>query len=57
MGRTFFEILFYSQAVMIALITPALTAGAISIEREQRTFEMLRGTILRPRSIVWGKLA
>jgi len=56
-GRTFFEILLYSQAVMIALITPALTAGAISIEREQRTFEMLRGTILQPRSIVWGKLA
>ena len=56
-GRTFFEILFYSQAVMIALITPALTAGAISVEREQRTFEMLRGTILRPRAIVWGKLA
>ncbi len=56
-GRTFFEVLFYSQAVMIALITPALTAGAISIEREQRTFEMLRGTILRPRAIVWGKLA
>ncbi len=56
-GRTFFQILFYSQAVMIALITPALTAGAISVEREQRTFEMLRGTILRPRAIVWGKLA
>ncbi len=56
-GRTFFKILFYSQAVMIALITPALTAGAISIEREQKTFEMLRGTILRPRAIVWGKLA
>ena len=56
-GRTFFQILFYSQAVMIALITPALTAGAISVEREQRTFEMLRGTILKPRSIVWGKLA
>ena len=56
-GRTFFQTLFYSQAVMIALITPALTAGGISVEREQRTFEMLRGTILRPRSIVWGKLA
>ena len=56
-GRTFFQVLFYSQAVMIALITPALTAGAISIEREQRTFEMLRGTTLRPRAIVWGKLA
>jgi ABC-2 type transport system permease protein len=56
-GRTFFKTLFYSQAVMIALITPALTAGAISIEREQRTYEMLRGTVLRPGSIVWGKLA
>lgn len=56
-GRTFFQTLFYSQAVMIALITPALTAGAISVEREQRTFEMLRGTILRPQAIVWGKLA
>ena len=55
-GRTFFKILFYAQAVMIALITPALTAGAISSEREQRTFEMLRSTILRPREIVWGKL-
>ena len=56
-GRTFFKVLFYSQAVMIALITPALTAGAISIEREQRTFEMLRSTTLRPGSIVCGKLA
>lgn len=55
-GRMFFKILFYAQAVMIALITPALTAGAISVEREQRTFEMLRSTTLRPRAIVWGKL-
>ncbi len=56
-GRTFFKTLFYSQAVMMALITPALTAGAISVEREQRTFELLRGSILRPGAIVWGKLA
>ena len=56
-GRTFFKILFYSQAVMMALITPALTAGAISVEREQRTFELLRGSVLRPGAIVWGKLA
>jgi len=56
-GRMFFKVLFYAQAVMIALITPAFTAGAISVEREQRTFEMLRSTILKPRSIVWGKLA
>ena len=56
-GRLFFRILFYSQAVMMALITPALTAGAISVEREQRTFELLRGSVLRPGAIVWGKLA
>ena len=55
-GRNFFKTLFYSQAVMMALITPALTAGAISVEREQRTFELLRGSILRPGAIVWGKL-
>ena len=55
-GRDFFKTLFYSQAVMMALITPALTAGAISVEREQRTFELLRGSILRPGAIVWGKL-
>lgn len=55
-GRTFFKTLFYSQAVMMALITPALTAGAISVEREQRTFELLRGSVLRPGAIVWGKL-
>ncbi len=55
-GRTFFKTLFYSQAVMMALIMPALTAGAISVEREQRTFELLRGSILRPGAIVCGKL-
>ena len=56
-GRTFFLTLFYAQAIMVTLITPALTAGAISIEREQRTFEMLRSTTLPPRAITLGKLA
>lgn len=56
-GRTFFLTLFTAQAILITLITPALTAGAISIEREQRTFEMLRATTLSPRAIALGKLA
>lgn len=56
-GRNFFLILFAVQALLIALITPALTAGAISMEREQRTFELLRATTLSPRRIVLGKLA
>lgn len=55
-ARTFFEVLFYVQASLVTLITPALTSGAISIEREQRTFEMMRCTTLRPASIILGKL-
>jgi len=55
-GRTFFMTLFAVQAVLISLIMPALTSGAISIEREQRTFELLRSTTLSTRSIVLGKL-
>ena len=55
-GRLFFTVLFAVQAVLISLIMPALTSGAISIEREQRTFELLRSTTLSTRSIVLGKL-
>jgi len=55
-GREFFSILFYVQASLVSLITPALTSGAISIEREQRTFELVRCTTLSPRAIVLGKL-
>ena len=36
-GREFYMILFVVQACLVALIAPALTSGAISIEREQRT--------------------
>ena len=55
-GRDFYMILFIVQACLVALIAPALTSGAISIEREQRTLEMLQCTTLKPRSLVAGKL-
>jgi ABC-type transport system involved in multi-copper enzyme maturation permease subunit len=55
-GREFYMVLFVVQACLIALISPALTSGAISIEREQRTLEMLQCTTLKPRSLVAGKL-
>ena len=55
-GRTFFRIIFYVQATLVSLITPALTSGSISVEREQRTYDMMRCTNLRPSSIVGGKL-
>ncbi|MCC6446775.1 MAG: hypothetical protein IT210_25405 [Armatimonadetes bacterium] len=55
-GRQLFLWLSVTQAVMVCLITPALTSGAITIEREQRTYEMLAMTILRPKDIILGKL-
>src|SRR3954453_5094944 len=55
-GRSLFQILFSLQAGLVALITPAITAGAITIEREQQTYAMLATSGLRPQHIIWGKL-
>ena len=41
---------------MICFIAPALTAGAISAERERQTYDLLRTTLLSARSLVVGKL-
>ena len=55
-GRTFFTMLFIVQALLVAVITPSLTAGGITIEKEQRTLEMLKTSLLPPSAIAWGKL-
>lgn len=44
------------ELLMVAFVTPAFSAGAISGERERRTFDLLRTTLLAPRQIVVGKL-
>ena len=56
LGRAMFQGLFIVQAVLVALIVPGLTAGAISGEQEQRTYELLAATRLRSRQVVLGKL-
>ena len=56
MGITTFTFLVLFQVVLLAFITPALTAGAISGERERQTIDLLFVTPLRPFSIIWGKL-
>lgn len=43
------------QALLVLLILPAIAAGALSQEREQRTLEPLLLTPLTPLQIVWGK--
>jgi hypothetical protein len=55
-GQEFFQWIMITQAFLVAFITPAITSGAITIEKEQRTMEMLELTRLSRSSIVVGKL-
>jgi ABC-type transport system involved in multi-copper enzyme maturation permease subunit len=56
MGITIFSFLVLFQVALLAFITPALTSGAISGERERQTIDLLFVTPLAPFSIIWGKL-
>src|SRR5256714_14412667 len=55
-GQQLFLWLILFQLVLLAFITPALTAGSISSERERQTIDLLFVTKLPPFSILWGKL-
>ncbi|MBX3000903.1 MAG: ABC transporter permease [Caldilineaceae bacterium] len=55
-GQTLFIGLALLELLIISFITPAVTAGAVSSEREKLTYEMLLTTPLSPGSILWGKL-
>lgn len=56
LGKAVFATSILAQIFMVAFITPALTAGAISGERERKTYEVLRTTLLPARKLIWGKL-
>lgn len=55
-GQMLFTGLAFLLLLVIAAITPSVTAGEISGEREKQTYEMLLATPLSPGSILWGKL-
>jgi ABC-2 type transport system permease protein len=55
-GQTLFVGLVLLELMIICFVTPAVTAGAVSSEREKLTYEMLLSTPLSPVSILWGKL-
>ena len=55
-GREFFYWIAGVQAFLVAFITPAVTSGGITIEKEQRTLEMLEMTRLPASAVVAGKL-
>jgi ABC-2 type transport system permease protein len=55
-GQGLFAALALALTLLIVFLTPALTAGAISSEREQLTYDLLIATPLRPGRILSGKL-
>jgi len=55
-GKALFIGLVILEGILCAVIAPALTAGAISIEREQQTLDLLLLTRLSCSNIVLGKL-
>ena len=45
------------EALLLLVMTPPLTAGAISSERQQKSFDMLMATPLTPGQVLRGKLS
>jgi len=55
-GRQLIDLFFSGQYLLASLIAPSFAAGAITGEKERKTYEMLLASPLHPRAIVWGKL-
>ena len=55
-GKGFFEGMYWVQVVVLALIMPSLTCGAISGERERHSLDMVLASRLTSFEIVAGKL-
>jgi ABC-2 type transport system permease protein len=55
-GYAIFILLSGFQLLLVSFIAPAFTAGAISLEREKQTLDLLVSTPLRPGAIIVGKL-
>ena len=55
-GQAIFAMLSVFQLMLVAFLAPAFTTGAVSLEREKATLDLLITTPLRPGAIVVGKL-
>jgi ABC-type transport system involved in multi-copper enzyme maturation permease subunit len=55
-GKAIFGAVVLLELFLVSFIAPALTAGAITAERERQTFDLLRTTLISARSLVFGKL-
>jgi ABC-type transport system involved in multi-copper enzyme maturation permease subunit len=55
-GGEIFSYVYLTQMFLVLFITPAITSGTITLEKEQRTLDMLTLTRMSRRSIIAGKL-
>jgi ABC-2 type transport system permease protein len=55
-GRAMFEALVIAMLGLVCFITPGLTAASIAAERDRQTLVPMLVTLLKPRSILIGKL-
>jgi ABC-2 type transport system permease protein len=56
-GRGIFEWLVFFMLLLVLFLVPGVTSGAIAGERERQTLVPLQITLLRPTSILLGKIA
>lgn len=54
-GRKIFEYGGYLQVILLALLAPAVTANAITEEKDKQSLELLLLSSAGPFAIVWGK--
>ncbi len=55
-ARLLFNLFFLGQFFLVALVAPTFAAGAITGEKERKTYEMLLASPLKPLTILVGKL-
>ena len=56
LGRDLYEWVLFVMLALVLFFVPGLTAGAVAGERERQTLLPLQVTLLRPRSILLGKV-
>jgi len=55
-GKIIFSTVVLLELLMLGFIGPALTSGSIASERERKTIDLLKTSLLSARAIVFGKL-
>jgi ABC-type transport system involved in multi-copper enzyme maturation permease subunit len=55
-AQALFQLFFFGQFTLVALVAPTFAAGSITGEKERKTYELLLASPLEPMTILMGKL-